>query len=330
MVEEVCRLCLSRDNLSPIFVNVDQIERYSLVLALTTGLKIQPNDGLPQQICANCTYTVNKSLKLRNEAHLTERKLIKSGYKRSNPENKTSLKEENIEQTQNNDYLEDIATDCFDFDGFKIEIELDRITENGGVKEVNEAKALSVQPKKNSRKEKRELYLSLIEGDFDRNGPVKCKVCKKSVSKWACFINHAKKHLGFKFICEFCGKSFISSNQLKRHCRSYHGMERDLKCKHCNYLALDNAQLIIHERRVHTGERPYVCDVCAASYFSRKCLLQHIESHRHTTSVQCELCPASFKSRRHLAKHRYGAHSDKRRMRRRQQATDASIDRMQV
>lgn len=35
-----CRLCLSGNNLNCIFVNTAQCERYSVVLALTTGLKV--------------------------------------------------------------------------------------------------------------------------------------------------------------------------------------------------------------------------------------------------------------------------------------------------
>ncbi|XP_026315987.1 zinc finger protein 583-like [Hyposmocoma kahamanoa] len=217
-----------------------------------------------------------------------------------------------------------IGHNYFDFGGFKIEVELDRISEDGGlsqdgVETTSLAKENNIQPIRSIKKEKRQTYLDLVEGKYDPKKPVKCKVCKKTVSKWACFINHAKKHLGFKYICEYCGKSFISLNQLKRHCRSYHGMARDIKCRHCSYLALDNAQLMVHERRMHTGERPYICDVCAAAYFSRKCLIQHIECHRTVASIQCDKCSLLFKSQRHLSKHKYGAHGEKRRARRRLQ-----------
>ncbi|KAJ2943710.1 hypothetical protein O0L34_g16823 [Tuta absoluta] len=392
MAQEMCRLCLSKDGLKSIFPDKEEAEKVTAVLELFTGLKIGINDGLPQQICTECTDTINNFLTFRNRTHTTEMELIKLGFRRT-----VQIKEANAD-------INDSFEGFVDFNKqFKIEVELDRITQvddaisdrsdpeisvsilnkktnrkedylnlvegefvpdvypvicrvckksysqwNSFVShaKVHLKKALTMEnpslqdikieiddkadtgtkvAKKKSRKQVRQQYLSLVEGDLDPNGPVKCKVCKKTLNRWNSFMNHARKHLGFKIVCEFCGKSFASSNQLKRHCRSFHGMQRDMKCKHCNYFALDVAQLKVHERREHTGERPFVCDLCAAAYFSRKCLLQHIESHRTTASVQCDKCPLTFKSRRHLAKHMYGTHSDKRRERRRERRAASKV-----
>ncbi|XP_052755681.1 zinc finger protein 420-like isoform X2 [Galleria mellonella] len=290
--QDVCRLCLAENNLGPIFSDTERSERYTTVLSLTTGLKIEPNDGLPQNICEKCTYLVNCALRLRNRSFICDTKLRKQKY-RTNNEVQTLLN--NVDTFDYNS-----SEDYNNYSGlkeFNVQIEFDRLTEenqDGFPPKPHEAKEQTVQSKiknvkgeKVTRKEKRDRYLSLVDGDFDANGPVKCKVCKKS----------------------YCGKSFISSTQLKRHCRSYHGMRRELACKHCDYLALDNAQLALHERRVHTGERPFVCDHCGASYYSRRCLVQHLESHRDIGTVQCTECDQLFKSRRHLARHRYSAHA---------------------
>lgn len=56
--------------------------------------------------------------------------------------------------------------------------------------------------KKPSKNEQREIYLNMVEGELDPSGPVTCKICKVTVRKWACFLSHAKLHLGFKFVCE--------------------------------------------------------------------------------------------------------------------------------
>ncbi|KAM3958681.1 uncharacterized protein ACR2FA_007321 [Aphomia sociella] len=289
--QEICRLCLREDDLGPIFLDIDRSKRYTIVLSLTTGLKIEPNDGLPQNICENCTNLVNSALRLRNMSHLNDRNSLE-------------------DYDDNNEIKE-----------FNVEVEFDRLAdENQNGVSNNDVKDIqTVQPNakkevadKITRNKKRAMYLKLVDGVLDPNGPVKCKVCKKTVSKWSCFISHAKLHLGFKFMCEFCGKSFISSTQLKRHCRSYHGMRRELPCKYCGFLALDNAQLLLHVRRMHTGERPYICDTCGAAYHSRKCLLQHLESHREIGTVRCTECDQLFKSRRHLARHRYSAHARSR------------------
>ncbi|KAL0852701.1 hypothetical protein ABMA27_012536 [Loxostege sticticalis] len=316
MFENICRLCLSNHDLGPIFVNSEQSESYTAILALTTGLKIEPNDGFPQKICSRCTELVNSALTLRNQCHAAHLKLVQMIQDEKSlmkDENNSSKSCENGENVYKNDFEHDSIEDCGDNTGltkFEIEIQCDRLTDdqNGGNSKQDGDKV--------SRKKVREMYMELVEGVFNPKGPVKCKVCKKTVSSWECFRGHAKLHLqGKKVICEYCGKSFASSAQLKRHCMSFHGMARELACKHCSFLALDKPQLMVHERRMHTGERPYVCDVCAAAYFSRPCLVQHMETHRETATVQCEQCPQKFKSARHLARHRYKAHVRTRRKR---------------
>ncbi|KAJ8704165.1 hypothetical protein PYW07_013459 [Mythimna separata] len=312
MCDELCRLCLSKENLTALFTNIVEKDNFSQVLYLTTGLKIQHNDGFPQNICEKCTVDVHTASNLRNRSQQSEQKLTELGYQRNIE--KTNDFTENINKTDEltTQLVEKLNTsnenyeDLINSDGFpelQVEIEFDRLDHNGG--ETKWPPDGTV--KKLSRKEKRQQYLELVEGEFDPAGPVKCKICKKSVSNWKCFISHAKLHLGFNFVCEFCGKRFISITQLKRHCRSYHGMRRELACQHCSYLALDTAQLKLHERRVHTLERPFVCE-CGASYHSRRCLLQHLESHRTVAAVQCLQCPLAFKSARQLARHRYRAH----------------------
>ncbi|KAJ8705846.1 hypothetical protein PYW08_012892 [Mythimna loreyi] len=313
MCDEMCRLCLNKDNLMPLFPNLEEKDNFSHVLFLTTGLKIQHNDGFPQNICGKCMQDVNSASHLRNRSQQSEQRLTELGYQRnienSNDfiENMVKTDEFTTEILENPSTSNEVYDDFVNFDGLpelQVEIEFDRLDHNGG--ELKWPPDGTV--KKLSRKEKRQQYLDIVEGKFDPEGPVKCKVCKKSVSNWKCFISHAKLHLGFNFVCEFCGKSFISSTQLKRHCRSHHGMTRELACQHCSYLALDTAQLKLHERRVHTLERPYPCADCGASYHSRRCLVQHIESHRTVAAVQCELCPQVFKSTRQLSRHRYRAH----------------------
>ncbi|XP_059044895.1 zinc finger protein 418-like [Achroia grisella] len=334
--QNICRLCLRDSNLGPIFLDMQHHERYTKVLYLTTGLKIEPNDCLPQSICENCTKLVNSALDLRNRSYLSEIKLRKQKYSLHNDEESLAIDAESFDINSSNDYNENNG-----LKEFNVEIEFDRLTaeknddtneakdqqeqfkiinaEGGKISQTDETKdQQTIQPKfqnvdgELSKSEKKAIYLNMVDGVLDRSGPVKCKICKKTLRKWSCFLGHAKLHLGFKFVCEYCGKSFVSTTQLKRHCRSYHGMRRELACKHCGYLALDNVQLVLHERRVHTGERPFVCDTCGASYHSRRCLVQHIETHRDIGTIHCTECNKMFKSRRHLARHRYSAHARSR------------------
>ncbi|CAG9127464.1 unnamed protein product [Plutella xylostella] len=323
MTSELCRLCLSKERLSPIFTNASSSDKNSNILAMTTGLQININDGLPQHICSSCEELVNSSLNLRSQSQAAEQKLLAMGYRKLETHigaDSHTLSPDSISKVDDttlgsfNTTLEiDSELDIKSLTDFVEEdksIELQKNTTECNIKPKVE-KECTVDITKSSRKERREAYLSLVEGQLNPKGPVTCKVCKKTVSSWPSFVSHAKLHLGFKFVCEYCGKSFVSSTQLNRHCRSHHGMERNLRCSSCDYLALDNTQLVLHERRVHTGERPFACASCGAAYHSRRCLLQHLESHQTSATVQCEKCPQMFKSRRHLARHTYSAHTSK-------------------
>ncbi|KPJ18790.1 Transcriptional repressor CTCFL [Papilio machaon] len=106
---------------------------------------------------------------------------------------------------------------------------------------------------------------------------------------------------------EHCGKKFITRRLLLMHCRAKHGYEKTDKCSFCDYKASNAEQVKIHER-LHTGERPFSCQQCAAEFHRKSSYLQHIAIHLPEKTVQCSQCPARFKSltlmRIHLHRHR--------------------------
>ncbi|XP_026746650.1 putative zinc finger protein 730 isoform X3 [Trichoplusia ni] len=262
-----CRLCLMDTNLLPLFENIEEIDKYKNVLCDTTGLEIDPNDGFPQKICKQCKEDVQSAslLRIKSQTSDIELKNLRKKYENTKTEiYTTKIEEIHTELADHHDICIEInnSNPNMPIPEIKIEIQCDSSKEDG----VTTWRA-EEPVKKLSRKEKRQRYLDLVEGKLDPCGPVKCRVCKKSVSKWSCFISHAKLHLGFNFMCE------------------------------------------VHTRRQHTFERPYVCDTCSASYHSRRCLVQHLESHRTVATVQCDQCPQVFKSSRQLSRHRYRTHS---------------------
>ncbi|XP_043266971.1 zinc finger protein mnm-2-like [Venturia canescens] len=81
-----------------------------------------------------------------------------------------------------------------------------------------------------------------------------------------------------KFRCVHCDVAFSNNGQLKGHIRIHTG-ERPFKCEidGCNKAFTRNEELTRH-RKIHTGLKPHSCDMCGKS-FGRK---DHLKKHQRT------------------------------------------------
>ncbi|XP_063390866.1 zinc finger protein 62 homolog [Cydia fagiglandana] len=313
-----CRTCLSTASLSPIFLQTEHSEHYTNVILIATGVKVEVNDCLPQEVCQPCVSFINETMKFRKKCELAQITL----RNRLNDNTHNIKQEFNKPDTISIDISEYVDDDFKDYDDNitlntlqLAEETLDnKCTENiddiknieteNKVQETTDNKVILEKVKKEVKKrrvKKKEMNGQKVKEEIE------CEYCHKILTSKLSIRNHYKIHTGFDVVCEHCGKKFITRRLLLMHCRAKHGYEKTDKCSYCDYRASNAEQVKIHER-LHTGEKPYVCGQCGAGFHRKSSYLQHIAIHLPEKTVQCTVCPARFKSvtlmRIHASRHR--------------------------
>ena len=94
------------------------------------------------------------------------------------------------------------------------------------------------------------------------------------------FYQHMKRHSGRKIhMCDYCGKSFVSTSDLNKHVR------------------------------VHTGEHPFKCDVCGKTFSDGSAWKRHSKLHSEKFRFQCSFCERSYTRRDLCNQHIKKTHS---------------------
>lgn len=125
-------------------------------------------------------------------------------------------------------------------------------------------------------------HLATIHEPEDNGGLVKkfqCKFCPKTFRFPAQIQQHERVHTKEKpFNCKLCGKGFSVKCNLKAHMETHKSIEdRIFKCSECDHRATSLPLLRLHMNS-HTGERPFVCNLCGESYKRPSNLRRHKKS----------------------------------------------------
>ncbi|TRY82385.1 hypothetical protein DNTS_002479, partial [Danionella cerebrum] len=142
--------------------------------------------------------------------------------------------------------------------------------------------------------------------------PFQCQHCDKSYGLKRDLKDHQVLHSGEKpFVCDICGKAFARRPSLRIHREIHRIKEPDYqapkaKCPEC-HKELANSGSLRNHMRLHSGERPYVCQYCNKSFRQHGNMLGHMRIHTGEKPYKCDHCDLRFSQgselRRHLISH---------------------------
>lgn len=106
-----------------------------------------------------------------------------------------------------------------------------------------------------------------------------CSLCSSHFSM-KCSL---KKHLSLEhqvhdtFSCRICHEEFPTFERYRQHQRQEHD-SGPVMCEECGKSVLPS--LLKQHMRIHTGERPFACDLCGLRFRQRSAFITHKKSHK--------------------------------------------------
>ncbi|XP_018548199.1 zinc finger protein 408 [Lates calcarifer] len=140
--------------------------------------------------------------------------------------------------------------------------------------------------------------------------PFSCPHCEKTYGLKRDLKEHMVLHTGEKpYTCEHCGKAFARRPSLRihrlLHCsRMIYTQPPKVQCTLCPKLLANFGSLRNH-MKLHTGEKPHICQHCGKCFRQKGNLECHLRIHNGEKPYPCTECNLSFSQKPELHRHMF-------------------------